>query len=159
MTRHLGAAAFLAIAAGAAHAGEVSCTGSNVGMNLGVYTVSDVAPLDSSRTFTISCTRSGGPRTEQITVGIGPSAHTGGVASRALKLAIGADLLSYNLFRDAARQQVWGDTPGVNTVTQTIALENRTTGTITFTIFGRMPVAQDVRAGAYADQLTITVMP
>ncbi len=133
-----------------------TCTASNLAMSLGTYAL-NATPLDSSAVLVVSCARSGGPATTTVTVGIGPSLNTGGVMNRALKLATGSDLLAYNLYRDAGRTLVWGNAVGGNTVGQQVTLGNNASGTLTFTIFGRIDALQDVRAGAYADALTLTI--
>lgn len=134
-----------------------TCNGGNVSLSLGAYDGFQPTPLDSSGVFVVSCTRSGGPPTTTVTVGIGPSTVSGTIATRRLRLVAGTDLLAYNLYRDAGRSLVWGDTLGVNTVAQNLSIPNNTTGTLTYTIFGRVDSLQDVRAGVYNDSLTVTV--
>jgi spore coat protein U-like protein len=140
-----------------AMAQQTTCAGANAAMSLGTYDAYQSTPADSSANFVVTCTRQGGPPTTLITVGIGPSANTGTIASRSLKHASASDLLAYNIYRDAGRLQVWGNTAGIDAVAQTIDLSNRTTGSITFTLFGRINALQDVRPGFYDDTLTITV--
>jgi spore coat protein U-like protein len=134
-----------------------TCNGSNVSMSLGAYNGFQATDLDSSAILVVTCTRSGGPPTTSVTVGIGPSAVSGSIATRQLRLVAGTDVLAYNLFRDAGRSLVWGDTVGTNTVSQNISLGNGASGTLSFTIFGRVTALQDVRAGTYNDTLTMTV--
>jgi spore coat protein U-like protein len=150
-------AALALAAAGPAFAQTTTCNGGNVSISLGAYDAFQAAPLDSSGVFLVTCTRSGGPPTTTVTVGIGPSTVSGGIATRQLRLAAGTDLLTYNLYRDAGRTLVWGDTVGTNTVAQNITLANNTSGSLTFTIFTRINALQDVRAGTYNDSLTVTV--
>jgi spore coat protein U-like protein len=83
--------------------------------------------------------------------------NSGAIAIRRLKQVSGSDVLDYNLFRDATRVSIWGNTTGVDTVVQSITLANSTTGSIAFTVFGRIFALQDVRVGAYNDALLITV--
>lgn len=126
-------------------------------MSLGVYDGFNPAPTDSSGVFMVTCARDGGPPTTTITMAIGPSQTSGGIANRAARHATAPDLLSYNLYRDASRLQVWGNTPGTNTLSRSITLPNKTSGTLSFTLFGRIDPLQDVRAGAYSDRLTVTI--
>jgi len=137
--------------------GAFFCNGANVAMSLGTYDGFQPTSLDSSGVFTVSCFRLGGGATQPITVGIGPSSVSGGIATRQLRLVAGADLLTYNLYRDAGRTLVWGNTIGTNTVTQNLTVANLSTNSTTFTIFGRINALQDVRAGTYNDSLTVTV--
>jgi spore coat protein U-like protein len=133
------------------------CNGSNISMSLGTYDGFQASDLDSSAVFVVSCFRFNGGATQPITVGIGPSGVSGAIATRQLRLAAGADLLNYNLYRDAGRSLVWGNTLGANTVTQNLTVANFANNSATFTIFGRISALQDVRAGTYNDGLTVTV--
>ena len=144
----------LALPAGAQ---VTTCNGSNIALTLGNYDSYQSVPKDASAIFTVTCTRSGGPPTTTVTLGLGPSLNSGTVASRQLKLTSGTDLLNYNLYRDAGRSLVWGNTIGTNTLSQTLSIPNNTSGTLTFTLFGRIDALQDVRPGTYTDSLTATV--
>jgi spore coat protein U-like protein len=151
-------ARFIALALlGAQAQAAFFCNGSNVAMSLGTYDGFQATALDSSGTFVVSCFRFGGGATQPVTVGIGPSTVSGTIASRQMRLAAGTDLLAYNLYRDAGRSLVWGDTIGTNTVTQNLTVGNFASSSVTFTIFGRITALQDVRAGTYNDSLTVTV--
>lgn len=140
----------------AAHSATV-CTGSSTSLNLGTYIGDTGAPTDSIGSFALLCTRDGGPQSITITMGVGPSANSGSIPVRRLRLATGTDLLDYNLYRDATRIAVWGDTVGVNTQSQTVSIPNNTTVAVTFNVHGRIPGLQNVRAGAYADTLVVTI--
>ena len=150
-------AALLFVFAAPAAAQVTTCSGSNVALSLGNYDSYQAAPADASGTFTVTCTRNGGPATTTVTVGLGTSANSGTIATRKLKLTTGTDLLNYNLYRDAGRSLVWGNTIGTNTLSLNITLNNNTSGTLTFTIFGRIDALQEVRPGSYSDSLTATV--
>jgi spore coat protein U-like protein len=152
-------AAFLALALGAAGPAiaATTCNGGNASLSLGTYSGFQSTPLDSSGVFMVTCTRSGGPPTTTVNLGIGPSSVSGTIATRQVRLVAGTDTLTYNLYRDAGRTLVWGNTVGTNTVSQNISLGNNTSGSLTFTIFGRIDALQDVRAGTYNDSLTVTV--
>lgn len=149
-------AAILCAGAPAAQA-QTRCSSGSASLSLGTYSSDSTVPVDSSVPFIVTCTRSGGPRSTTVTVGLGPSFNSGRIAQRHAKLTSGPDTLNYNLFRDASRFSVWGETMGVDTVSQTIDLANKTSDTLTFNIFARIPAGTDVRAGFYTDQLTITV--
>jgi spore coat protein U-like protein len=137
--------------------GATSCNGGNLSLSLGTYNAYQTAPLDSSGVYVVRCTRSGGARSTLVTIGLGASATSGTIASRRLKRTTGTDLLAYNFFRDPARTALWGETIGTNTLSQSISLDNNTSGNLTFTFFARIEARQDVRAGNYGDSLTITV--
>jgi spore coat protein U-like protein len=150
-------AAIALAAASPALAQQTTCNGGNVSLSLGTYDAFQAVSLDSSGIFMVTCTRSGGPPTTTVTMGIGPSTVSGTIATRQMRLVAGTDLLTYNLYRDAGRTLVWGNTVGTNTVAQNITLGNNSSGSLTFTIFTRINALQDVRAGTYNDSLTVTV--
>ena len=136
--------------------GATTCAASGASMSLGAYTGDSSAPTDSIGSFVIRCARDGGPPSVAVTMGIGPSATSGTVANRQLRQAAGSDLLGYNLYRDVLRQNVWGQTVGVDTVARTVAIPNKSSVDIPFTIYGRIPGLQSVYSGAYADSLLVT---
>ncbi|MGY0611665.1 MULTISPECIES: Csu type fimbrial protein [unclassified Luteimonas] len=73
-------------------------------------------------------------------------------AARRMRRGTSGDYVGYELYRNAARTQRWGATPGVDTVQGT-----GTGGAQTLTVFGRVPAGQAVPAGAYRDVVTVTV--
>lgn len=149
-------AAGLLAAASTTLAQVTSCTAAGASMNLGPYDSFQAIHADSSLVFTVNCSRSGGPGDQTVTIGLGPSTHSGSIASRRLKLATGSDLAIYNVYRDAGRNLVWGTATGA-TMSLTQFIKNNTTVPFTFTLFGRIDALQDLRPGTYGDSLTITV--
>jgi spore coat protein U-like protein len=143
--------------AGNAFAQTTTCTAGSISFNLGNYLDYQATPLDSSVPFTVTCTRNGGPGNTTVTLGLGASATSGTIATRQLRIAGYPDLLAYNFYRDTARTLVWGNTVGTDTISQTIQLGNNASGTLTFTIFGRIGALQSVRPGSYSDSVTATV--
>ena len=137
--------------------GATACTGSSTSMGLGTYIGDSNSPVDSIGTFALRCTRSGGPQNVTVTMAIGASGNNGSIANRVLVSPSWADQLQYNLYRDAARQGVWGETAGVDTMAVGLVIPNNATATATFTIYGRIPGLQNVHAGTYSDTLTVTV--
>ena len=127
-------------------------------MAFGSYDVFNPASLDTHTTVTVTCSRDGGPQNIDVTIAIGPGAHGGSTASRKMKMP-GGDLLDYNLFRDAGRTSVWGQVPGLDAFTQTLAVPNKSSTQLSVMIFGRIPAGQDVLKGMYADNVVLTVMP
>jgi spore coat protein U-like protein len=60
--------------------------------------------------------------------------------------------LNYQLYKESARQQIWGNTQSTDTVTGVgtgIAQDH--------TVFGAVPAAQVVPAGSYEDTITVRV--
>ena len=133
------------------------CRGNSTSLNLGAYYGDTSAPLDSIGSFSLTCSRDGGPPNAVVTMGIGPSGTSGAIASRQLRRTAGPDLLSYNVFRDALRSSVWGQTTGLDTVTQSVSVPNKSSATLLFTIYGRIPGLQSVSAGSYQDNLLVTI--
>lgn len=125
----------------------------------GGYDVFNPVSLDSSDTLVVTCRRDGGPANSTVSIAIGPSATSGSIVNRRMQKLGGADFLSYNLFRDATRTSVWGNTAGADTFVQTITVPNNGSAQMTATIFGRIPAGQDVRMGIYSDTVIVTVAP
>jgi len=138
---------------------QATCSFSSTpGASFGAYDDSSAVDTDTSTSVTVNCARNGGPANISMTLQIGPSAGSGLIASRALRF--GANSLNYNLYRDAARSLVWGQTAGVDT--QTIAINgipNNGFKSGSFVIYGRIAARQNVPAGAYSDSVQITVSP
>lgn len=125
----------------------------------GGYDVFSPVNLDSTGLLVVTCQRAGGPANSTLAIAIGTSASSGLVANRRMQPGSGSDFLRYNLFRDAARTAVWGNTAGVDTLVQAISVPNNGSAQVSATIFGRIPAGQDVRAGIYTDSVMITVTP
>lgn len=143
------------LAAAPAWAQVTTCTSTGLSINLGTYVSYQSTDLDSAATMGVNCSRKGGPGNVTVTVGLGASGTSGNITTRQLQGPV--DRLNYNFYRDTARQLVWGETLGVNAVSQTMHVKNNTTATMTFTIFGRIHALQDVAAGVYQDTLLMTV--
>lgn len=109
----------------------------------GVYNPGLGTPTDSTGSFLFDCDKN-------VRATVTLSAGAGTYATR--QMSFGADRLNYNLYRDAARTQIWGDGTAPSTV-----LTNARRRT-TYTIYGRIPVAQYPRAGGYSDTITLSVI-
>jgi spore coat protein U-like protein len=139
--------------------GATSCSLALGNLAFGAYDVFGMASLDSSASLVVTCRRDGGAPNSTLAIAIGPSASSGTVANRRMQTGGSAEFLGYNLFRDATRTSLWGNTPGVDTLVQAISVPNNGSVQISATIFGRIPAGQDVRMGIYADSVMITVTP
>lgn len=64
----------------------------------------------------------------------------------------GPNTVSYQMYSDAGRSAVWGETSGTDTVTGTGTGINQT-----LTVYGRVPSGQSVAAGAYLSTVNATV--
>ena len=143
-------AVFLAGAGVAAGSGKCSFV-SVSGPAFGTYDVFAPAPLDSTGTIGFQCNPGTGAGNIEVSLSAGGS---GGFVSRAM--SSGSDTLSYNLFLDAAKTQIWGDGTGGSSMLTT-SLTGGGWTTITQTIYGRIPGGQDVTAGTYLDTITVTM--
>jgi spore coat protein U-like protein len=150
--------AVLAVALAALPARAIStCSGSNVSLPFGAYDTLSTQPTDSQSDFLITCTRDGGPANVTLAISLGTSATSGTVTSRQMRRTGGTERLAYNLFREPARANAWGQTFGVDTVSRVINVPNKGSNTIAITLFGRIAAGQDVPVGTYTDSLVITV--
>ena len=124
---------------------EADCAISTTPVAFGTYNVFSATPRDANGTVQINCT----PREDiQVTLSRGSSS-----VFNPRTLRSGTNIVNYNLFRDAARTQIWGDgTAGTFTVTG-----NNVRNT-TLTIFGRVPALQDATIGNYSDTIVATVI-
>jgi spore coat protein U-like protein len=106
---------------------------------------------DATGTITVRCTN-GTPYTVTLNVGSGG----GSFATRTLSGTGGT--LNYNLYRDAARNQVWGDGSGTtNTVIGTgagLGVPQQQS----HTVYSRIPTGQDTAApGNYASTIQVSI--
>lgn len=124
-----------------------SCTVAAGDLDFGVATHLDAA-VDASATLGVTCTR-GTPYT--VVLGGGSVGAGAGLRRMGRDGAAGADTIAYQLYRDSARTQPWGD----------VAAQGVTgtgTGTpLTHNVYGRVPAQSVPRAGHYADTVTATV--
>ena len=138
----------------------VDCSVTASGVAFGTYDPSLGTADDSTGSIVVSCTYAGpgGSDTANYTVRLS-TGTSGSFVPR--KLSAGASQLNYNLFRDAARTQVWGNgTSGSFLVPGTMRVgpgQGNSTRTNTHDIFGRVPAQQDAAIGAYTDTIQVTV--
>ena len=129
-----------------------ACNVSTSGVSFGSYDVFNPVPVSAIGTITISCN----VLTVTTNTEIGPSSNSGGFNPRKMKHSSKSDLLSYNLFTNAARTTIWGDgSGGTGTVNCIVLL----TLPCTLTVYGQVPALQNVSAGSYSDAVTVTVLP
>lgn len=157
------AALALGLAAAQPAPAAMTCSGSNASLPFGLYDAFSPVPLDTQATVTVSCTRVTNPPNDNppakvtIDVGVGASQTSGSIQNRRLGRVGGGGLLNYNVYLDAGRLSVWGNSAGVDTMSQTLNIPNKATRSATFTFHGRLFVNQDVKPGTYTDTLVVTV--
>lgn len=121
-------------------------------INFGLYMPLTPTHVDVIGQFDVRCQAQ--PGTFAITIGPGIS---GDQLARTLS-AGGGNILNYNLFRDAARTQVWGDgTPPTFMVTGSRASSGRPS-TFNYPVYGRIYANQAPNTGTYTDNLLVTVL-
>ena len=133
-------------------ASAISCRVRLSPIDFGIYVPLTTNPVDVLGSVTVRCQAQPG----NYAVTIGPGIN--GTQLLRIMSAGGGELLNYNLYRDAARTQIWGDgTPPTFTVTGTRPSRGRPT-TTAHPIYGRIFANQAPNAGTYTDGLLVTVL-
>lgn len=129
-----------------------ACNVNATGMSFGAYDVFDPIGLQTTGSITVSCDEAPPP---DVTISVGPSAHSNQINLRKMKHASRNDQLSYNLFIDPAGNRVWGDgTSGGSTVFLNNVTRNKPR---TVPLYGILPPNQDVSVGQYSDHVVVTI--
>jgi spore coat protein U-like protein len=129
-------------------AAQASCTISVLPVAFGNYNVFTATPVDSTGRVTFRCNATA----MNISISLGKGASTTFTPRTMTK---SGEVLTYNLYRNAARTNVWGDgTGGTSVYTRANPPNN---SNVNVTIYGRIPAGQDVSAGAYADTVLATI--
>jgi len=148
--RWISAAVVAVVLLFASQAGAVAvCSVATTPVDFGGYDTSLSFPTDRDGAVNVTCT-SGVPYAIRIDAGTNSK---GGFVPRKMRLSGGTYLLGYNLYRDSARTQIWGDGTGktyIQTGTGTGVKQS-------IPVYGRLPGSQNVAVGAYGDALTVTV--
>jgi len=139
------AAITIAMTIAAALAGptvQAECSINVTDVTFGEYDVFNSLATDITGTLSVSCDAD---TPFQIALGPGSGSFT------TCQMHNGPDVLVYNLYTDPTRLSIWGDgSPGTSLLS--------TSGTsANYTIYGRIPARQNVRAGSYADSITVTL--
>jgi spore coat protein U-like protein len=124
-----------------------ACTVAATAMNFGNLTTMS-AQRDATSTITVTCTRG-----TDYTLGLsnGSGGGTGPTARRMTNPGT-TNFITYGIYRNAARNQPWGDIPGTNTESR------RANGNAqNFTAYGRIPAQAEVRSFTYTDTIIATI--
>jgi spore coat protein U-like protein len=152
--RVIGVVTLMSCVSVAAH-GAVSCGASASSVAFGIYDPLQGTPDTSTGNLTVTCSATGS--SAFITVFVSLSTGLSGTYS-ARKMFSGANTLNYNLYGDNTYTQVWGDgTSGTVRGSASVLVAPGSPRTLTGTWYGRVPAAQDVAAGTYADTIVVTV--
>jgi spore coat protein U-like protein len=125
-----------------------NCTISTGAVAFGAYdpvVANAAANLDGTGTVTVACTKG-----STATIGLGLGANPSGSVRR---MSGGTDFLTYELYQDASRSTVWGNS-GAGLLSPAAAPSKAARN---FTVYGRVPSNQDVAAGNYNDTVLATV--
>jgi spore coat protein U-like protein len=133
-------------------AAAINCKLAVSPINFGVYMPMTSAPVDVVGQITVRCQAQ--PGTFSVLIGPG---LTGDHTDRAMS-AGAADRLYYNLYRDAARIEIWGDgTPPTFTQSGARTQKGRPTF-FNLPVYGRIYANQAPDTGVYNDNLLVTVL-
>jgi spore coat protein U-like protein len=122
-----------------------SCTVTNGTLAFGDYAPTGTGAVDQTGTFTVACTKG-----TDATVGLGDGDN---FLSGARRMKNGSEFLTYELYKESARTNVWGSAVGA-VVTLAAASSNAPQ---TLTVYGRIAAGQDVSQGSFSDSVQITV--
>lgn len=115
-------------------------------VDFGLHGVID-SNIDTTNAIGVQCTNST-PYTVALSAGAGSGATVG---SRKMTSAAN-DTVTYTLYRDASRSQIWGVTQNVDTEAAT------GNGAVqTYTAYGRVGAQSTPAMGAYSDLVSVTI--
>lgn len=115
-------------------------------MNFGAQGVWTSA-IDVTSVLTMQCTRD-----TPFTIGFNQGVGGTGVSNRVMRSPASTDTVKYQLYRDAGRTLVWGNTIGSDTANG-VGTGNQQN----VSVYGRLPVQPGVAPGNYSDTITVTV--
>lgn len=131
---------------------QAACTISAAGLAFGSYNPTIASPTDTASTFTITC----GLLANLVTFTVSMSQGSSGTyAARQMNGGIGP--LSYQIYTDSARTQVWGDGTGGTSAPAFVDLIPLLGGSSSFPFYGRIFANQKVSPASYNDSVIITV--
>jgi spore coat protein U-like protein len=132
---------------------RAACNVSATALPFGTYNPTSAGAKDATGTVTVTCTVLVALNlswTVTMSKGLSPSYSP-------RQMSNGTGRLNYNIYTNAARTTVWGDgTASTNSISDSIILQIGTTVT-NYTMYGRIPALQDVRAGPYSDSIVLTI--
>jgi spore coat protein U-like protein len=125
-------------------------------LDFGTYDILNPSPTDGTGSITIDCTNVGRNNSMRVRIGQGqfPAAgSTAGTPRRQMSNG-GAGRVRYDLYQDAARTDVWGDTNA------TAMFPGEGPYPATFPVYGRIPALQSglvALPGSYNDVAVVTL--
>ena len=125
------------------------CTVSNATLNFGAYdpVVANAATnLDAQTNISVVCTKG----STGVWVGLGLGSNASGSVRR---MASAANLLTYELYSNAGRTTVWGNTAATGMNYTPVTSKTATN----LVVYGRVPSGQDANVGSYSDSVVATI--
>jgi spore coat protein U-like protein len=125
---------------------QAVCAVTATDLAFGAYTSQGGTPLQGTTVLRATCTPG-----STYNIGLNGGA-AGGTIYTGRQMASGQNKLNYQLYRDSAHTNIWGETTGTDTV------QDVGTGLVKdHTVFGAIPAAQVVPAGDYQDTITVRI--
>jgi len=115
-------------------------------LNFGNYDPRSGTGLLAQSSLDVTCTSG-------LSYKITLDAGQGGGTTQVRKMTGGGGGLEYSLYRNSARTQVWGETPGVDTVQA-----SGTGVTQRYQMYGKVPAGQSLMPGTYSDVITVRIL-
>lgn len=133
-------------------AGRCACSISVSSLAFGAYDPTAAAATTFNGSVTVTCTAGSGVAGYNIQLTTG-----GGGSYAGRQMAAGGSALSYQIFSDSTRSQVWGDGTGGSSSLTGIDLLPLTGGTRVLQVYGQIAAKLAVTPGSYLDSLTATL--
>lgn len=129
---------------------SAGCTVRSTSIIFSNYDVFSSAAATGTGTITLSCSPAA-----HIVIAVGASSNSGAYSPRSMKHSLSSDTLDYNLYTSPSMVPIWGDgTNGTATVAYNDVKKNNTPP---ISIYGKIFPLQNVEAGSYSDQVTVTI--
>jgi spore coat protein U-like protein len=129
-----------------------ACSVTATSISFGNYDPFVATPLDTTGTITVTCDKVQG-QPPNVTISISASANSGVFIPRQMKHSSRPDVLNYNLYTKQNKTAVWGDGTGGTSVVVVQGTQQKKE-----TIYATIPPQQNVSAGLYTDNLTVTII-
>ena len=113
----------------------------------GTYDPYQTVSLGATGTIEVTCAKA-----TPYTIRLGSGQNTSDSSLRRMRHAGGMGTLTYMLYRNASGTEIWADGTHSTFTQSGIAA----TTAVRLVVYGRLPGRQNVRAGSYADMVTVT---
>jgi spore coat protein U-like protein len=130
-------------------ASAINCTVTVPPFVFGNYQPASVSPLDVNGQINVRCTAQAGIFLARLSTG-----GSGTYVQRQMRF--GAFRMDYNFYTNAARTTIWGDGSGGTSFSGGVKLNNGLQNFV-LPVYGRVFARQNVGAGAYTDNVIVTV--